>query len=582
MSAATSPATNDPKKYALIDVHERRLWEMCNAKAVAKDRTIMGNWKSHMDSLIIFVALFTGVAAALFLQSYALLLPDNDRILAALSQISHEFTNATQPDTPSNDATATWTAQLSSALFLGSLVYSLWSALGVIYFQQRIREYLHESDINVWDGAPLQQARTRAVQYNRVADSVSFARLVIWSLYAAIYLFFCGVVFMMYHLGALFSTISGSIVCGVFLLVVVRISIRNPDSGTWPIRDFMPPIVQQSKAVSPSQNWESKVIGRLVGVASEPEFQEICESILTLCSTTTYQPIFRTVMEMQDGVLGARLVAMLQESLRGSSDHVWIQLGRERAIVCLEALWVLINSAFRDKSRHLWFLAPRERYALHDQPPLSQFNLRRCVLTVTAMPSAVGWLRSSVLAQSWAQICWELKQLTQDITASPESYPTVSFNLTALGFSDSLNFIDERLFPTFKLKWTNVVHNWTSDSAISIAYCALLVDYISLLQSPDQHSGAHNPYNFTRTVSSIYSPGTHWPNPVDWKQADLPSESMETLISLLESAKDSESDDGYNSALGDLKKVYEDSQLAIAGQAEANPSGSVLAEQTTA
>ncbi|KAJ7082992.1 hypothetical protein C8R44DRAFT_561988, partial [Mycena epipterygia] len=64
-------------------------WAVYISEADKYDKTLVENWKSDMDGILIFAGLFSAILTAFLIESYKTLSPDQGAItIAVLAQIS--------------------------------------------------------------------------------------------------------------------------------------------------------------------------------------------------------------------------------------------------------------------------------------------------------------------------------------------------------------------------------------------------------------------------------------------------------------------------------------------------------------
>ncbi|KAJ7930578.1 hypothetical protein B0H13DRAFT_2532903, partial [Mycena leptocephala] len=69
-----------------------KLWAVYVSEAEKYDKALVETWKSDMEGLLIFAALFSAILTAFLIESYRLLIPDSsDLTVKLLAQISQQI-----------------------------------------------------------------------------------------------------------------------------------------------------------------------------------------------------------------------------------------------------------------------------------------------------------------------------------------------------------------------------------------------------------------------------------------------------------------------------------------------------------
>ncbi|KAJ7657691.1 hypothetical protein DFH06DRAFT_930067, partial [Mycena polygramma] len=128
-------------------------WAVYVSEADKYDKALVESWKSDMDGLLIFAALFSAILAAFLIESYKTLNSDSgDLTVQLLTQIFERLEasangSSPNPPLPSTSFTPAATSLACNALWFISLGLSLACALIATLVQQWAREFIHKADM---------------------------------------------------------------------------------------------------------------------------------------------------------------------------------------------------------------------------------------------------------------------------------------------------------------------------------------------------------------------------------------------------------------------------------------------------
>ncbi|KAJ7657728.1 hypothetical protein DFH06DRAFT_1044899 [Mycena polygramma] len=173
-----------------------KLWAVYVSEAEKYDKSLVETWKSDMEGLLIFAALFSAILTAFIVESYKSLSPDpGDLTVQLLGQISQQLSASADGIDfhvpPPSQFKPAITSLICNALWFISLSFSLACALIATLVQQWARDFLHKADIR---SASIIRARIfsylyyglKRFQMHTVVEVIPFL------LHASLLLFFCG------------------------------------------------------------------------------------------------------------------------------------------------------------------------------------------------------------------------------------------------------------------------------------------------------------------------------------------------------------------------------------------------------
>ncbi|CCA74905.1 hypothetical protein PIIN_08875 [Serendipita indica DSM 11827] len=223
-------------------------WKIYNDHANTVDTELIRDWKSTLETLLIFGALFTAVLTAFIIESIKLLQEDTGETTRdILLTVSRQLANTSTPAFEHDEFTQeTWAVRVNYYFFT-SISCSLVAALGAVLALQWIGSY----DFGLIKSSVKSRAIQRQLRYNgiekwRLAQLISALPLLI---YISVFLFFVGLADWLWHIHRRVAgiVISGLTIAGLLYIITHAICIfdicapfRTPASRSIPyiIRKF--------------------------------------------------------------------------------------------------------------------------------------------------------------------------------------------------------------------------------------------------------------------------------------------------------------------------------------------------------
>ncbi|KAJ7936816.1 hypothetical protein B0H13DRAFT_2649265 [Mycena leptocephala] len=175
-----------------------KLWAVYVSEAEKYDKALVETWKSDMEGLLIFAALFSAILTAFLIESYRSLNPDSgDVAVQLLVQISQQLAASANGSifnvTPSIPFTPAPASLVCNGLWFISLGFSLACALIATLVQQWSRDFLHRADMR---SAPIIRARIFSYLYYGLKrfQMHTVVEIIPLLLHASLFLFFCGLI----------------------------------------------------------------------------------------------------------------------------------------------------------------------------------------------------------------------------------------------------------------------------------------------------------------------------------------------------------------------------------------------------
>ncbi|KAJ7657716.1 hypothetical protein DFH06DRAFT_453379 [Mycena polygramma] len=223
-----------------------KLWAVYAAEAEKYDGSLVETWKSDMEGLLIFAALFSAILTAFIIESYKSLTPDaGDLAVHLLGQISQQLAASANASsfhaTPPSPFKPAVTSLICNALWFMSLGFSLACALTATLIQQWTRDFLHKADMR---SAPTIRARIFSFLYYGLKrfQMHTVVEVIPLLLHASLLLFFCGLVAFLIPVNAIMTVIAAAllvIVAAAYLALTVLplryldCPYQTPLSGTF-------------------------------------------------------------------------------------------------------------------------------------------------------------------------------------------------------------------------------------------------------------------------------------------------------------------------------------------------------------
>ncbi|KAJ7613613.1 hypothetical protein DFH06DRAFT_1370364 [Mycena polygramma] len=221
-------------------------WAVYVSEAEKYDRALVESWKSDMEGLLIFAALFSSILTAFIIESYQSLNPDSgDLTVHLLAQISQQLAVSANGSTftvpPPTSFSPNASAIICNALWFTSLGFSLACALIATFVQQWARDFLHKTDMR---SAPVLRARIFSYLYYGLKrfQMHTVVEIIPLLLHGSLILFFCGLVAFLIPVN-LAMTVIAATVLGIVAAVYCTLTIlplryldcpyRTPLSGAF-------------------------------------------------------------------------------------------------------------------------------------------------------------------------------------------------------------------------------------------------------------------------------------------------------------------------------------------------------------
>ncbi|KAJ7664022.1 hypothetical protein DFH06DRAFT_1042280 [Mycena polygramma] len=223
-----------------------KLWAVYVSEAEKYDRGLVESWKSDMEGLLIFAALFSSILTAFIIESYQSLNPDpGDLTVHLLAQISQQLAASANGSTFSIPPPTSFAPSISSiicnTLWFTSLGFSLTCALVATFVQQWARDFLHKTDMR---SAPVIRARIFSYLYYGLKrfQMHTVVEIIPLLLHGSLLLFLCGLVAFLIPVN-LATTVIASAILGTFTAVYCTLTLlplcyldcpyRTPLSGAF-------------------------------------------------------------------------------------------------------------------------------------------------------------------------------------------------------------------------------------------------------------------------------------------------------------------------------------------------------------
>ncbi|KAJ7653974.1 hypothetical protein DFH06DRAFT_520443 [Mycena polygramma] len=205
-----------------------KLWAVYVSEAEKYDRALVESWKSDMEGLLIFAALFSSILTAFIIESYQSLNPDSgDLTVHLLVQISQQLAASANGTAFTVPPPTTFSPNVSSiicnALWFTSLGFSLACALVATFVQQWSRDFLHKTDMH---SAPAIRARIFSYLYYGLKrfQMHTVVEIIPLLLHGSLILFFGGLVAFLIPVN-LAMTVIAATVLGIVAAVYSSLSL---------------------------------------------------------------------------------------------------------------------------------------------------------------------------------------------------------------------------------------------------------------------------------------------------------------------------------------------------------------------
>ncbi|KAJ7455491.1 hypothetical protein FB451DRAFT_1143803 [Mycena latifolia] len=366
-----------------------KVWAIYISEAEKYDRALVESWKSDMEGLLIFAALFSAVLTAFIIESYKSLTPDSgDLTVQLLEQISQQLATSANGSTFSFPRSRSFAPLASSLICNGMWFVSLACALVATFVQQWTRDFLHRTNMR---SAPIIRAHIfsylyyglRRFQMHTVVETIPLL------LHGSLLLFFSGLVAFLVPVNIAMTIIAATILAIVTTIycILTFLPLRNlecpyrtPLSNLfWRIWRGLPsrqleadPDVESgafhdSDAVQtpPKETMVEAIIRTALEPSSDLSERDRDALVWTVKSLTDDDELFQFVDAIPD--LGpqyrryirslarhpdVQLVNRIKRLLESCSYGAWApseHLGR-RFIACYKALWAIASLSDRGHS----------------------------------------------------------------------------------------------------------------------------------------------------------------------------------------------------------------------------------------
>ncbi|KAJ7657684.1 hypothetical protein DFH06DRAFT_1196936 [Mycena polygramma] len=192
-----------------------KLWAVYISEADKYDKALVESWKSDMEGLLIFAALFSATLAAFLIESYKTLNSDSgDLTVQLLTQIFDRLNGTSIHPLPSAHFTPPATSLVCNTLRFISLGLSLACALIATLVQQWAREFIHKADMR---SAPVIRAHVFSYLYYGMKrfQMHTVVEIIPLLLHTSLLLFFCGLVAFLIPVNIAMAAIASAILFAV-------------------------------------------------------------------------------------------------------------------------------------------------------------------------------------------------------------------------------------------------------------------------------------------------------------------------------------------------------------------------------
>ncbi|KAF7367097.1 hypothetical protein MSAN_00969200 [Mycena sanguinolenta] len=210
------------------------IWAVYVSEAEKYDKSLVESWKSDMEGLLIFAALFSAILTAFLIESYKSLSADSgDLTVHMLVQISQQLAASANGSTLDIPPFPTFKASTPSvtcnALWFISLGLSLACALIATFVQQWARDFLHKTDMQ---SAPIIRARIFSYLYYGLKQfrMHTVVEIIPLLLHMSLLLFFSGLVAFLIPVDLAMAIIA-AIILAIVTIVYLDCPYQTPLSG---------------------------------------------------------------------------------------------------------------------------------------------------------------------------------------------------------------------------------------------------------------------------------------------------------------------------------------------------------------
>ncbi|KAJ7930574.1 hypothetical protein B0H13DRAFT_886076, partial [Mycena leptocephala] len=332
-----------------------KLWAVYVSEAEKYDKALVETWKSDMEGLLIFAALFSAILTAFIIESYRSLNPDSgDLTVQLLAQISQQIAasangstfNITQ-STPFTPAPA---SLVCNGLWFISLGFSLACALIATLVQQWSRDFLHRADMR---SAPIIRARIFSYLYYGLKrfQMHTVVEIIPLLLHTSLFLFFCGLIAFLIPVNRILMIIAAVVlfivasVYLVFTLLPLRYldcPYRTPLSGAfWRVFQAFKRIwyhrrgLATEAAVGPGSDIESEniVLEPSLSLMDETMVEAMARTAMETSRQRDYKALVWTMKSLADDVELEPFVEAIPDILWGPHGHRYAYQEHVRALI---------------------------------------------------------------------------------------------------------------------------------------------------------------------------------------------------------------------------------------------------------
>ncbi|KIK52823.1 hypothetical protein GYMLUDRAFT_265244 [Collybiopsis luxurians FD-317 M1] len=170
-----------------------KLWNVYISEAERYDRALLEGWRSDMDGMLLFSALYSASLTAFIIESYKNLQADpQDVTVALLTRISEQLSNGIPAATPSSFQPPL-SSLICNMLWFVSLALALSCSLLATFVQQWTRDFIHKTTMRP---SPVLSARVLAFSYFglRRFGMHTFVDVIPILLHVSLFFFFAGLI----------------------------------------------------------------------------------------------------------------------------------------------------------------------------------------------------------------------------------------------------------------------------------------------------------------------------------------------------------------------------------------------------
>ncbi|KAF5371281.1 hypothetical protein D9758_004178 [Tetrapyrgos nigripes] len=375
---ATTEDTRDTYRPSADEYACSKLWTVYIGEAQRYDQHLLQGWKSDMDGMLLFSALYSASLTAFIIESYKTLQNDpTEMTLVVLVQISRQLSSMTNGtispvDPPSLSGFQPAVASLiCNVLWFLSLALALTCSLLATFVQQWTRDFIHKTTLRP---SPVRHARLLAFMYFGLRDfgMHTFVDMIPILLHASLFFFFAGLVAFLTPVNLLLASLM-AVILAIFLVVYIGLTClpllhlnapyRTPLSGTlWRFGNSITSfLIHRHNFTGREPNLTDAILHESVVNPLERDQQAMVYTLSSLTDDEELLPFIEAVPEAVYGPSGARTTnrELILPLLRSSNPDVNI-VSRISELIMRSRQWA--DHSFRSRSelacaRALWSLA---------------------------------------------------------------------------------------------------------------------------------------------------------------------------------------------------------------------------------